>query len=109
MQMWQYTHECVRFSLFMSSSIIEVQHLSIEMQTSSKETMYLFDSRLARTKTNHTVHTNIWKTEPADVFTIDQFGFTFSTIFHDLYTQICCFSLTSIDPLESIVIVTQVF
>jgi hypothetical protein len=66
--------------------------------------MSFFDSRLTRTKTNHTVHTNIWKTEPADVFTIDQFGFTFSTIFHDLYTQFCCFSLTNIDPLESIII-----
>jgi hypothetical protein len=69
--------------------------------------MSLFDSRLARTKTNHTVHTNIWKTEPADVFTIDQFGFTFSTIFHALYTQFCCFSLTNIDPLESIIIIAQ--
>jgi hypothetical protein len=71
--------------------------------------MSLFDSRLARTKTNHTVHTNIWKTEPADIFTIDKFGFTFSTIFHDLYTQSCCFSLANIDPLESIIIITQVF
>jgi hypothetical protein len=69
--------------------------------------MSLFDSRLARTKTNHTVHTNIWKTEPADVFTIDQFGFTFSTIFHDLYTQFCCFSLTNIDPLESVIIIPK--